>query len=313
MSDEMNSISKSDIDDFLSFTEDNKENYRSLDMLSRYDLSYRQCTMEEEIGEILLQLKRIKSDTQIVGTAERTNIWENGWSENLDKFEQTGSIDALAPLYFRKGCPSRLRSHFVYPSDYLFDYHLEKVLKGCLFEKFITHYDNVYEFGCGTCADLYDLHMLFPEKNLYARDLTKAAVEIATMLKDKFDVNIVDACQFDFTKPDSNMHIERNSAVYTFSALEQIDDKYGLFIQYLIDEKPDVVVHLEPMNEVYDDNNIVDWCAKEFHEKRHYLNNFLTYMRELEDENIIEIVYFRRTKVGGWNHESNTVLVWRPC
>lgn len=35
-------------------------------------------------------LKKIASDTQVIGAPERTGVRENGWGENLQEFIQSG-------------------------------------------------------------------------------------------------------------------------------------------------------------------------------------------------------------------------------
>lgn len=306
----MYNIERADIDRMLGFSEGKQ--YKSMAKMERYDLRYEKTSETEERKEIIAQLKRIKEDKQICGTIERTQVWEDGWSENLDELKKTKSVESLAPKYFRPNCPSRLYRHFIRPVDQYFDYNLEKILKGCLLEEFIGGTDHVYEFGCGTCADLFDVGKCMPEKILHACDLTKAALEIATILNDDFGINIQETKQFDFTKPDKNYHLEESSAVYTFSALEQIDNRYIDFVDWLISEKPSVVIHLEPIAEFYNEEDLVDWIAKEFHEKRHYLNGYYTHLQKLSDQKSIEIIYKKRTEVGGWNHESNSIIVWKP-
>ena len=303
-------ITREMIDRILEFSK-GKE-YKSLAALDKFDLSYEDLSEQDERQEILKQLKRIKTDTQKVDAPERRRVWEDGWAENLSELKQTHSVEALAPKYFRPNCPSRLFRHFIKPKNQFFDFELEKIIKGCLLEEYLIDYDDVYEFGCGTCADLLDLGGLFPSKHLHARDLTASAVEIANILRDEFGSNIVDSSQFNFITPDEAQHLEENSAVYTFSALEQIGDRYGDFVEYLISENPGVVIHLEPINEFYDEDNLVDWIAKEFHENRHYLNGYFNYLSKLEKEKRIKIIFYRRTEVGGWNHESNSIIVWKP-
>ena len=69
-------------------------------------------------------------------------------------------------------------------------------------------------------------------------------------------------------------------------------------------------MHLEPIVELYDENDLLDYLAKKFHQKRHYLSGLLPYLKELEAEGRIVIDKVQRMHFGNFNHEGYTVLVW---
>lgn len=83
-------------------------------------------------------------------------------------------------------------------------------------------------------------------------------------------------------------------------------------MQYLIAQKPKICVHLEPIVELYDDDNLIDWMAKQFHCKRRYLFGFYPRLQELEREGKIELLQVKRLEFGSLNHECFTLIVWRP-
>ena len=53
-------------------------------------------------------------------------------------------------------------------------------------------------------------------------------------------------------KPDYNYKIMPNSGVFTFGALEQLGGKFEKFFNYLIKNRPKIVIHTEPCIELYD-------------------------------------------------------------
>lgn len=274
-------------------------------------LTYRLPTREDRDKEILNQLKRIESDKIKVGTPERTPVWEAGWSENLQELKRTHSLDALMPRYFRKGQPFRLFQDFIYSDNYKLDFELGKIIKRAYFNHYFEDFNTIYEFGCGTGFNLVELSRLFPDKLLFGCDLTIASTDILSILNSEFNIP-VQGRQFDFIAPDYSFHLEKNSAVYTAAALEQIGEQYEAFLEYLLSEKPALVLHLEPLEELYDENNLIDYLAKRFHENRHYLKGYYTRLKQLESEQKVEIMAARRTYFGNFNDESYSLLVWRP-
>lgn len=213
---------------------------------------------------------------------------------------------------FRRGIPFRLFQKFIYSDNYKLDFEFGCILQKTFFEMYFSKVEHIYEFGCGTGINLTDVASIFPQKHLHGCDLTQSSIKILKVLKNEMDYDI-DGHQFDFTKPDYNYHLKQNSAVYTAAALEQIGENWKKFLQYLLDEKPTLVLHLEPIAELYDrENSITDWLAYEFHQKRRYLDGYYTELLRLQKDGQIEILNTRRTYFGSWNDESYTLVVWRP-
>ena len=155
------------------------------------------------------------------------------------------------------------------------------------------------------------LAKIFPKKELFGMDFTSSAIEILSLLKHRLSYNI-NGYKFDFCKPDYKLKIKPNSAVFTFAALEQIGNRHKDFIKYLIDNNPDVVIHMEPIVELYDDENLLDYLSKCFHEKRQYLCGLLPYLRKLALDEKLQIDKVKRLNLGNHNHEAYTLIVWHP-
>ncbi|RKI40080.1 hypothetical protein D7V86_18630 [bacterium D16-51] len=49
--------------------------------------------------------------------------------------------------------------------------------------------------------------------------------------------------------------------------MEQVGKNFSCFLEYLLVQKPEICIHLEPIVELYEEDNIIDWCAKQFHKK----------------------------------------------
>ena len=115
---------------------------------------------------------------------------------------------------------------------------------------------------------------------------------------------------FDFFTPDYDFKIE-NHGVYTVAALEQIGVNFDNFLTYLITAKPKLCVHIEPLMELFDENNNIDAFCKNYCKKRNYLHGFATKLKELESKNIVEIIELKRNYIGSMFLEGYSVIAWR--
>lgn len=255
------------------------------------------------------QIKRLKEDKKKVATPERTEVWENGWSENYEEFKDTLDLSSLTPKYYNI-TECRYNQEFVKGDGYAFNDLIQRIIRKYIFSEYMNEFSDIYEFGCGTAFNLVDLAKMYPDKKLYGMDLTYASGKIIKLLKEKFGYNI-EGKQFDFTKPDYSIEIKENSCIYTFSALEQTYDLWKPFLDFILVKKPKLCIHLEPIEEFYDDDNLLDYLASEFHKKRHYLKGFFTRLKELERDGIIEIIEQRRLFYGSCNDEGSGFIVWR--
>ena len=304
-------IDKEMIKRMLAFEEPDKE-LKSYKKIELYDLSYIPLSDEENECEIIRQLERNKADNKVVGGDDRKIVWENGWKENYDELINSRNIDALMPKYFRKDQPFRLFERFVHSDNFRLDFELGRVLKSCVFEYYLEEYDSIYEFGCGTGFNLVECASMYPEKKLYGLDYTSSSKSILHFLHDNMGYNIVGET-FDFFNPNYDYHLDGNSAVYTIAALEQVGLRWDSFLNYLLVENPRLVVHMEPIEELYDDKNkIIDWCALDFHKKRNYLSGYYTGLINLEKEGKIRIITAHRIYFGNLNDESYSLVIWKP-
>ena len=78
----------------------------------------------------------------------------------------------------------------------------------------------------------------------------------------------------------------------------------------LCKNKP-LCVHLEPIYEYYNNENLFDTLAKNYHKKRNYLGKYLTDIKLLEKEGKAEILEEIRIGFGDRYHEAYSLLVWK--
>jgi hypothetical protein len=92
--------------------------------------------------------------------------------------------------------------------------------------------------------------------------------------------------------------------------LEQIGDNYKNFIKFILKEKPQIVINVEPIVELLDSKSGFDNVMNLYCEKRKYLTGYLTELEKLEKQKKIKIIMKKRTMVSGTFIE-NSVLIWK--
>ena len=276
------------------------------------DFSYKRLNKKQRDKVILHVLNKIDGDMQIIGAKERTLVWEKGWAENLKAFnEHNNSLDALIPKFIREHQPIRYDGDYIMPTNPRFEYDFMTVFRIWLFQKHLASYSNIYEFGCGSGINLALLASLFPEKSLYGLDFVQSSVDLINKIGNTKKWRL-SGYLFDMIKPNNDFKLAKNSAVFTFGALEQLASKTENFIQYLLEQKPGVCIHVEPTVELYDENILFDYLAIKFHRKRGYTEKFLPRIKQLEAEGKACLLKVKRLNFGSLFMEGYTYIIWQP-
>lgn len=266
-----------------------------------------------ERDECLLKIVSglVESQFEVVG-AHRQEKWEKGWGENLEAFKK-GEKDGLVPYYFQKDAIARWRQEFVRPVRKGFDYGALTIILEWLYERYMSDVPAVYEFGCGTGHHLLQLHDVNREAKLFGLDWAEASQKIIAEMVSRGQLKNAEGRRFDFFAPDHSFDLLPGAVAYTVAALEQVGDQHEAFVEYLLEKKPKLCVHVEPIAEVLDQNNLLDYLSIKYFEKRNYLKNFLTHLQLLESQGRVKIHDARRTYLGGNMYVDHySVVVWSP-
>jgi len=288
------------------FSEDVENKFKEFDF--RYEL-----VEGENFNQLVLDsLKVLDADSLSRVGAHRIDVWEKGWSENYQDFVSSNyKLSALVPKYYNAYDHLRLNGKFIKPVDPCFEINFYTVFRVWLFQKYLAGLNNIYELGCGTGLNLILLAKLFPKTNLYGLDWTSSSQQILSALAENHNWNIK-GYQFDFFAPQCEVPILHESAIITMTALEQIGNGHSKLLDFIFESNPDIVVNVEPIIELYDDNQLLDYLAIRYHKKRGYLENYLTTLEELEKEGKAEMIYVRKINFGGFLNESFSIVVWKP-
>lgn len=277
---------------------------------------------DDERGKLILSiLKRIEEDTQIIGEPKRNITWNNGWQENLNEFiDSNHDINKLIPKFIRSGQPIRYNREYIRTSNPNFELDYYKVLRQWLFKKYLHQYNNIYEFGCGTGFNLVELAQLFPDnknnnknnnKKLYGLDFVPSSVKLINKIAEYHKYNM-SGHLFDMISPNYEFHLEKNSAIFTIGAIEQLAGKFESFIEYILKQPVSLIMHVEPAIELYDQGDLIDYLAIKFQSKRGYTKGLLPYLTKLEDDGIIDILKVKRTYFGSLYMEGYNIIIWKP-
>lgn len=266
---------------------------------------------ESEYNEWIIYIIKTLLNPNIIKAGKyRQKQWENGWSENLEAFIKNKNINVLTPGYFGKYNVIRWKQRFIKPLKKDFEYNTLVIIVDWLFEKYFRNVQSVYEFGCGTGYHLLRLREINNKARLYGLDWASASEKILTKIVKTGLMSNLKGYQFDFFNPNYNIVLDANSAVYTVAALEQTGKKFHKFIDYLLKNKPKICVHIEPINELLDENNLLDYLSIEYFKKRNYLSGFLDYLKKLERERKITIHQAQRTYIGSLFVDGYSVVAW---
>lgn len=268
---------------------------------------------KHELEEYVFKVLKLINSNNIQRTVEQNlQTWEQGWSENFSFLSQKNvpPVEALKPKYFRDRRFLRFNKELIVSDNLNLEYDLFVLSRYLLFSKYLHEYENIYEFGCGSCQNLLMLSDMFPSKRLYGLDWVEPSVKITKKLSETLDKNI-EGFIFDMLNPSPDIVLKPNSAVITIHSLEQLGEKYDKLLSFIIAARPDIVINYEPILEFYDEDNLLDYLALLYSSKRNYLSGYMTALRELEKQNKIEILQAYRPFLGGIIHEAS-LIIWRP-
>lgn len=281
-------------------------------VISENDFTYRVPQGEERDKIILEVLKKIDTDTQVIGAPERKEVWQKGWEENLHEFTASGnSLEALIPKFIRSGAPIRFGGNFIIPTNPMFELAFLRVFRIWLFKNYFSSLGSIYEFGCGTGFNLVELAGLFPQKEYFGLDFVPAAAALVDKIGEAYGWKMSGKI-YDFRHPDRSFLLTENCGIFTFGAIEQVAGDFERFLDHILSQPVSLCANVEPTIELYDENCLFDYLAIRFHKKRGYTSNYLTRLKELEAQKRVQILKIKRLYFGSLYMEGYSLIIWRP-
>ena len=242
----------------------------------------------------------------------RASIWRDAWQDHLDDFVRSGhALEALNPRFVGGTALLRWQGAYIEGVTDRFELAFLEIFRDWLFRTYLADASHLYEFGSGSAFNVAAYAKLYPQTSITALDWAPAAVTIANLLGEKHGMKIAGQ-RFDFFAPDSSFEFAPNSSVLTMCALEQVGDRFLPFLDFILAKRPQRVVHVEPMLELYDAELPHDALAIRYHRLRKYLSGLLPHLRALEKAATIRLLKVQRLKFGSRFHECFSVVTWEP-
>lgn len=275
---------------------------------------------KDETSEIFFKTSKIVDSGELrVSGPDRIPDWESGWNEVLLEFEKNPTIQSLIPQYFGKHKYARLNSKFIGTNESETELNFLRIVETLVINEVMgleyknnLKIKNIYEFGCGTGHNLVYLATLFPELNYFGLDWSTKSQQLLQSIKNSGLLTNLECANFDFYNPDNNYQIGPRSIVITVATLEQMGSSHDRFVDYLLDQKPSYVIHIEPEQDFLDPENVVDQLSMRYSKNRGYLQGLLTSLMELQSKNELNILKAYRTGLGSYLLDGYSVIIWEP-
>ena len=237
--------------------------------------------------------------------------WQDDWFSVLQNLRTNNDNvkSIIRPKWFRKNAFVNIQNCLSLTETPYVDWEYQLITRQMLFYTHLKDMDNICEFGSGSGTNFYLINQILQDKNFILSDISVTSLKIIQELKRKLNRNNLTYSNIDIEQ-DIDLKLPDNTAVITTSVLEQIGDNYNNFINFILKEKPQIVINVEPIVELLDSKSGFDNVMNLYCEKRKYLTGYLTELEKLEKQKKIKIIMKKRTMVSGTFIE-NSVLIWK--
>jgi len=237
--------------------------------------------------------------------------WQDDWFSVLQNLQTNNDNvkSIIRPKWFRESAFVNIHNCLSLTETPYVDWEYQLITRQMLFYTHLKDIENICEFGSGSGANFYLINEILQDKNFILSDISVTSLKIIEELKRKLNRNNLIYSNIDIEQ-DIDLQLPDNTAVITTSVLEQIGDNYKNFINFILKEKPQIVINVEPIVELLDSKNGFDNVMNLYCEKRKYLAGYLTELEKLEKQKKIKIIMKKRTMVSGTFIE-NSVLIWK--
>ncbi len=259
---------------------------------------YEELTTEERDAYIVEVVDLLLHGDLPTAGEHRLPEWEAGWVEALEDGQ-------FVPRYHGKHELLRWRQRIIRSLVPNLDYQILCEIVDWVVATYLGYQDAIFDFGCGT-ADHLERIRRYTCMHLVGLDWAQASQDIISEIKG------VEGRNFNFYEPDYTLDFPPNSGVLTVAALEQVGERFEPFLQFLLEKRPAICVHVEPIDELMDPDNLIDMLSVWYCHKRNYLRGFLTRLRQLQDEGKVDIHLEQRTYTGSYYIEGHSLVVWSP-
>ena len=237
--------------------------------------------------------------------------WQDDWFNVLHNLQTNDDNvkSIIRPKWFRESAFVNIQNCLSLTKTPYVDWEYQLITRQMLFYTHLKDIENICEFGSGSGTNFYLINEILQDKSFILSDISVTSLKIIEELKRKLNRNNLTYSNIDIEQ-DIDLQLPDNTAVITTSVLEQIGDNYKNFINFILKEKPQIVINVEPIVELLHSKDGFDNVMNLYCEKRKYLAGYLTELEKLEKQKKIKIIMKKRTMVSGTFIE-NSVLIWK--
>ena len=279
-----------------------------------YKFEHQRVTPQVYDEAILDMIQAVYHNELPVSGPARHPIWEKGWAENLATFDPAKAGRMLAmPHYYNKHNIFRWQGELVTAISENYEHNMLAIIQDWAFDRYLRRMDTVMEFGCGTGHNLFRVRDVNQNAMLIGLDWAESAVKFIDLQAQAgaYEPGPAFSARFNFFEP-TLMQLSPNTAFVTVAALEQVGVNWKPFYDFIMESKPKIVIHIEPIEEVLDHDVLLDHLSLEYFRKRGYLSGWLRHLIMAHELNRVTILDVKRTRIGSKFIEGYTVVVWTP-
>ena len=307
-------LEKSDLEKLLPIS----PSKRFWEKISNYPVSIKELSSVERDNCILNICKKLFDAELIVAGPQRHQDWISGWENNYKSYMDSKNTKSLIPGYYNKYPYIRFNSELYKVETNETEHNSVRILIEYISDIYLSNYKSIIELGAGSCHHICQLYENMEGiKNYYALDWSNATQKIASALKDNNHIKNISSLNFDFFNPQWDNMLSKpkgeETAIYSFAALEQIGDKFHNLFNFICKElKPNLIIHLEPIGEILPSNELLPYLSNKYFRKRNYLNGYLDFLHEMQNQKKIKIHLKSRMPFGSLYIEGYSLIVWSP-
>ena len=274
-------------------------------------LEYEILHDEDRDNVIKSILEKINLKSLRVSGENNNEVWEKGWGEILEEISEKFHPDKIMPQYFDHHNIMRFDGHYIKAISSNFVYKYDQIIRKIIIKKYINT-KKLIEIGCGTgSGTLLAANLLSTDIELTASDWATKSQLIVDKISE-YTKRPIKSVQFNMLdlKGWDELGVDQDSTIISFHALEQLGDNYKLLLNKLASQKIQCI-HLEPIVELYNNENLYDELAIIYHNKRNYLGSYLSEIKRLQKHGKAKIIKEQRISFGDRYHEAYSLIIWK--
>jgi len=237
------------------------------------------------------------------------------WGSLLREIENKNATVLDASEIFNGHKEVLYYDHGVFKKSDAFDVHKKYIKMAChIILSFIGKDDPVIEFGSGYGAIILSLaKKLRSKKNpIIAGEFTKSGMKIIRALSRNEGLNVVtEECDIS-GNPIMKIPLPENAIIFTSSTAYIIPSLPEDFVKNILHFKPKVVIHIEPIYDHSNTNDLYGLLRRKYIEVNDYNRNLLSILREAEENGLIQIVKNDPLVFGDNPLFCYSIIAWRP-